>query len=117
MLRQLGVSLALLLGGAGLAAQPRDLCAQASLSCGKSETGDRQYVCSALAQMPRADDEPQYEWKISGGKIVEGDGSPTLIIDARDVKADALTVKLWVTWRKAPRACRTAVMESKIELH
>jgi len=117
MLRQLGLSLALSVGGASLEASPRDLCAQVTLDCEKSETNDYQHKCVALAQVPRQDSLPLYAWKISAGTIVEGEGLPNVTIDVRNVKAPALNVKVWVTWPKAPRACRTAVVEKNIELH
>jgi hypothetical protein len=115
-LRQIGLALALTLGGASLRASAVDECATAVLSCEKSKTGDSEYKCVALAQMPRKDDFPQYEWKVSAGRIVDGDKTPNVTIETRGVKTSTLLVTVRVTWRKAPRACRSTILKKEIGL-
>lgn len=114
MLLQLGIALSLTIGTSGLMQE----CPRAILTCEKSKADKSEYACSVIASAPD-DDLPQYFWKVSAGRIVDGGKMPNVTIDASDVSSSSLLVTVTVKWpqeMKRHSVCAVSVMEKKIVL-
>src|SRR5687768_13718049 len=73
-------------------------CPLASFGCTKVEGAETKYHCfTATTDVPKHP--PQFQWRVSAGKIIGSRKSDELFIDTRRVKSKTITVTLKVHWK------------------
>jgi hypothetical protein len=106
----LTVIVATTLGGHGVTGSPKQ-CPLATIRCNKVDGTESKYHCfTATTAVPNHS--PQFQWRVSAGRIIGSRKSDELFIYARDVKTKTITVTLKVHWKNFFRICDRTVTET-----
>src|SRR5262245_15330970 len=85
-------------------------CPLAVLSC-RPVPSSSKFECAVTAQVASAKYAPQYEWRVSGGKL-SGNGKSFVTVDASAAKSDSIVVTANVHWKNTPRICDRSLEET-----